>query len=239
MSESRRSSDIKEEYVQRALMAGVPGLIAIGISAVIIAYFKIWMVLGIMVLVGGIAAVVYAVVQYNKTKEIPDFSVDCPFCNKKNHLVEQPTDDFRCVHCNRMVPIQDGKMLRVFQVRCGYCNSLNYYSEKSTGLICEECDRVIPIATDDETGPTKAFSTYAASDDNAPYDLTLADPGNKHEEIINCLQHMLALNRNQVKQILEEAPVTLLSGIPRRKAEMLKAQIESHGAQAFFKETNG
>ncbi|MBX3110850.1 MAG: ribosomal protein L7/L12 [Fimbriimonadaceae bacterium] len=239
MSESRRSSDIKEEYVQRALMAGIPGVIAIGAAVVILAYFQLWLVFGIMVLVAGLAAVVYAVVQYNKTREIPDITVECPFCNKKNHLVEQPTSDFRCVHCNRMVPLQDGRMLRVFQVRCGYCNTLNFYSEKSTGLICEECDRVIPIATDDEDGPTKAFSTYAASDDNAPYDLTLADPGNKHEEVINCLQHMLALNRNQVKQIIEEAPVTLLSGIPRRKAEMLKAQIESHGAQAFFKESNG
>jgi hypothetical protein len=39
---------------------------------------------------------------------------------------------------------------------------------------------------------------------------------------------MLALNRNQVKQMLEELPVTLLTGIPRRKAEMLKAQLTIH-----------
>ncbi|MBS1709761.1 MAG: ribosomal protein L7/L12 [Armatimonadetes bacterium] len=237
MAEAQRSSDLKEVFVQRAILAGVPGIIGVGIGIVILAYFQIWLVLGLMILAASIAAIVYAVVQYRKTKDIPDFSLDCPYCSKKNHLVEQPMSDIRCVHCNRMVPIFEGRMLRVFQVRCGFCNTLNFYSEKSTGLICEECDRVIPIATDDESGPSKAFSTYAARDDNSAYDLTLNEAGTKHEEVINCLQHMLALNRNQVKQILDELPVVLLSGIPRKKAEMLKAQLETHGAYASFTET--
>ena len=43
---------------------------------------------------------------------------------------------------------------------------------------------------------------------------------------------MLAMNRNQVKQMLEEAPVVLLTGIPKKKAELLKAQIEMHHGKA-------
>jgi 4'-phosphopantetheinyl transferase EntD len=43
---------------------------------------------------------------------------------------------------------------------------------------------------------------------------------------------MLALNRNQVKQMLEEVPITLLTGIPRMKAEMLQAQLAAHQAHA-------
>ncbi len=237
MPESQRSSDIKEVYVQRAILGAVPGVLLLVVGLILVIYKSIFIVLGLLLGAGGLAALVYAAVQYSKTREIPDFSVDCPFCGKKNHLVEQPTSDFRCVHCNRMVPIQDGRMLRIFQVRCGYCNTLNYYSEKSTGLICEECDRVIPIATDEENAPTKAFGAFSARDDTGTYDLTLQDAGNKHEEVIECLQHMLALNRNQVKQIIEQVPVVLLSGIPRRKAEMLKAQIDSHGAHANFTET--
>ncbi|MFX9012007.1 hypothetical protein ABTN18_19845, partial [Acinetobacter baumannii] len=56
--------------------------------------------------------------------------------------------------------------------------------------------------------------------------------GPKTEEMIDCLQHMLALNRNQVKQMFDELPVTLLTGIPKKKAELLSAQISSHGGTA-------
>ena len=63
--------------------------------------------------------------------------------------------------------------------------------------------------------------------------------GHKTEEVINTLQHMLALNRNQVKAMLEDLPVTLLTGIPRKKAEMLKAQLATHDAAADFRPVGG
>jgi hypothetical protein len=43
------------------------------------------------------------------------------------------------------------------------------------------------------------------------------------------------LNRNQVKQMLDELPVTVLTGITRKKAEMLKAQLTMHDAGVEFK----
>jgi len=46
---------------------------------------------------------------------------------------------------------------------------------------------------------------------------------------------MLALNRNQVKQMLDETPVTLLTGITKRKALILQAQLASHDAIADAK----
>jgi hypothetical protein len=39
-----------------------------------------------------------------------------------------------------------------------------------------------------------------------------------------------------VKQMLDELPVTLLTGITRRKAEMLKAQISIHDGQTEFRQ---
>jgi hypothetical protein len=71
-------------------------------------------------------------------------------------------------------------------------------------------------------------SAFAVVDDDNLYELILIAHGHKTEELINALQHMLALNRNQVKQMLTELPVTLLTGIPRRKAEMLTAQLSIH-----------
>ncbi|MCE9557511.1 MAG: ribosomal protein L7/L12 [Armatimonadetes bacterium] len=129
-----------------------------------------------------------------------------------------------------MIPVQDGKILAVQQVRCGFCNHLNYYNETSVGLICEECDREIPIATVDGQLAPKSFHMFTRHDDDKYYDLVLLEAGKKTEEVISCLQHMLALNRNQVKQMLDELPVTLLTGINKMKADMLNAQLSAHDA---------
>ena len=124
-----------------------------------------------------------------------------------------------------MIPITDGKVLPVAQVRCGFCNALNYYSDKTELLLCEECNHEIPIATEDGRPAKQMPSFYAVTDDDALYELVLVAHGYKTEELINALQHMLALNRSQVKQLLGELPAVLLTGINRKKAEMLKAQL--------------
>jgi ribosomal protein L7/L12 len=123
------------------------------------------------------------------------------------------------------------------QVRCGSCNALNFYSEKSEVLLCEECNREISISLDDDRAPKRI--AYARRDDDKLYELVLlSNGGHKTEELISALQHMLALNRNQVKQMLDELPVTLLSGIPRMKAEMLQTQLTANDAVAEFKAIN-
>jgi hypothetical protein len=150
-------------------------------------------------------------------------------------LTETPTADFTCIDCHRLIPIRDGKALSVQSVRCGFCNELNYYSEKTDFLLCESCNHEIPIAHEEGYVPKKHSTAYAVQDDDRLYELVLIAHGHKTEELVNCLQHMLALNRNQVKQMLTELPVTLLTGIPKKKAELLKAQLTSHEAAADMK----
>lgn len=179
----------------------------------------------------GLACAGYGVYRMTRISKIQEYKLECPFCNTANVLTAMPKDDFRCVHCNREVPMEKGNILAVFQVRCGFCNALNYYSEKSTGLICEECDRAIPIATDEDTHAKKVFENYTIHDDDQPYDLVLVSAP-KSEEMIACLQQMLALNRNQVKDLLEELPQTLLTGIPKKKASLLMTQISIHKGKA-------
>lgn len=233
MTEFDRSSNIKEERAQRALMALVPGVIGLGIAGVMYAFPEPALAgLRLIILLASVGAVGYGAWQFSLMRKITSFDIVCPFCQAKNTFTEQPMEDVRCNSCNREIPILDGKILKVFQVRCGYCNTLNWYSEKSTGLICEECDREIPISTDEEHTPSKAFHAFTRHDDDSPYNLVLVDPGPKHEEMIPVLQKMLALNRNQVKEIMDEVPVVLLQGVPKKKAELMAAQIESHGGRA-------
>lgn len=233
MSHIERSTNLKEQYGQRALVAIVPGLIGLGLGATMVYYHGMLTVLGYVLCVMGLAAIGYGGYQFSLFKKIPCFPAVCPFCKHKNEFTEEPLTDVRCESCQRMIPIYDGRILQVWQVRCGFCNHLNYYSEKSTGLICENCNRIVPIANEGGLQAKATFEHYTVHDDDRPYDLILMDAGPSHnEELFTALQHMLALNRNQVKMMVEELPVTLLTGIPKKKAELLKAQIEMHHGKA-------
>ncbi|MCA0360842.1 MAG: hypothetical protein LCH41_07285 [Armatimonadetes bacterium] len=232
---AQQSETVKEQFASEALIALLPGLLIALVGGVVMYYQSkqggLWVGLGIVFILIGLGIAGYGLSRLKKVREVQDVKITCPFCQEVNALTMEPHSDFRCSHCNREVPIQNGKMLQVYQVRCGFCNALNFYSEKSTGLICEECDREIPIATDEASPAKKVFAAYTIKDDNQPYDLILTSAPDS-EDMVKCLQQMLALNRNQVKDIIGDLPQTLLTGIPKKKAELLVAQISVHKGTA-------
>lgn len=232
----QRRSDVLEMIAERALMFGIGGIVALAGSYLFYSFRGDGYTIGLIwvLAVAGVISILLALYSVTKVRKVTDFSVECPYCKAANHLLEKPREDFTCGECHRLVPVIDGQILPVFQVRCGFCNTLNYYSDKSEALICEECDREIPIAVTGESGRNLPRG-FVIQDDPNLYELVLVAPGNKTEEVISALQHMLALNRSQVKNILAEAPVTLLTGITRRKAEMLQAQLAVHDAAAEFR----
>ena len=217
----------------RAFISIVPGLVCLTISIVLFVYDSGYTIgLRWVLLLVSVAAIGYGVSQLMQMRKIGSFDVACPFCKENNKFTSEPMHDVRCDKCNREIPIVDGRMLRVFEVRCGSCSTLNWYSEKSTGLICEECDREIPIATDDERDVSPAMHAYSRHDDTARYNLVLVDPGPRREDIIPVLQKMLALNRNQVKDIMDDVPMTVLHGVPKKKAELMASEIAAAGGRA-------
>lgn len=229
MSKTEHTLAAKADIGGKVLAALIPGVILVLVGSMLIAYRAY--PLGSLLLFVGLCASGYGLYQIMQIRKVTSVTIACPFCEAVNELTVFPDDDFRCDGCNRDVPILDGAVAEAFQVRCGFCNALNYYSTKSTGLICEECEREIPIATDQENLSKKVFENYTVHDDNQPYDLVLTAAPDT-EEMVSCLQHLLALNRNQVKQMLQEMPLTLLTGIPKKKAELLIAQIETHKGKA-------
>ncbi len=233
-----RSSDIVEQYSVRAFGGGIGGLVALALAVTLFVYQGSGALIGLVAVLAfaGLAGIGYAIYNIAESRKVTDVGVGCPYCQYKNHLTTTPEKDFTCSGCHRLIPVVDGKPIPVQQVRCGYCNTLNYYSAKSEVLLCEDCNREIPIAVDDAHRTKRLAPGYAKVDDTNTYDLVFVSHDGHHlESLIGALQHMLALNRNQVKQLLEECPVTLLSGIPRMKAEMLQAQLAVHGATADYK----
>jgi ribosomal protein S27E len=221
---------------EKAFFFGGGGICAIALGTVLYAYKGDGMLLGLIYILWAIGAVSTGLAIYSLfgIRAVQNHDVDCPYCSQKNVLTESPKEDFTCEHCSLLIPVKDGKVLPVFQVRCGFCNHLVYYNEKSEALICDNCDREIPIHTTGESHRSlpKSFTIH---DDPNVYELILVDSGPKTEEMIDVLQKMLALNRSQVKQIMTETPITLLTGITIKKAEMLQTQLAVHEAVAEFK----
>lgn len=235
MPHVERTSDVVEIHWENALYYGLIGFLALFFFGLLYYYRGEGMLLNLAYtfLLIGLGSLGYGVRRAVEVRKVTAMAYTCPYCEGITELTEVPKDDFSCIECRRMVPIVDGEVVPVHQVRCGYCNSLNYYSEKTEFLVCEECNHEIPIHSD--TGPaSKAVPKYyAVTEDESLYELVLVAYGaGKSEELIECLQRMLALNRNQVKNILQELPVTLLTGITRRKAEMLQAQLSIHEGAA-------
>jgi uncharacterized protein YbaR (Trm112 family) len=237
MSQPKRSSDIIESHSEQALSYSLGGIVALAIGILLWIFRGDGWLIGLcyVMLLTGAGALGYGIYCALQIRKVQSFSLECPYCKYKNSFTEQPMSNVACRSCNRMIPIEDGRVLRVMQVRCGYCNALNYYSEKNTVLLCEECDHEIPIAQADGSVPQKHIFFAAKEDDNT-YELVLVSHDGHHtEELISTLQSMLALNRNQVKDMLMNMPVVLLTGITRKKAEMLSAQLSIHGAAADMK----
>lgn len=233
MPSVQRSSDVIEGHSERAVMAGIAGIVLLAIGLVLFMFRGdgMFTILSIMLMTGGVAALGYAAYCGMQVRKVSTYDIVCPYCGSHVNLVSAPDRDVSCRSCLRMIPIENGKPIKVTQVRCGYCNALNYYSDKTIALLCEECNHEIPISRAD--GQTQ-HSRFAIQDDDKTYELRLIAFEHGTEDLISTLQQALALNRNQVKQMLEELPCTLLTGIPRRKAEMLSAQLTQHGAVCQF-----
>jgi hypothetical protein len=235
MPTTERKSDIVEIHSERVVMAGFVGVVCVLIATVLFIFRGqgALIPLAVVITVIGAGCLVYAIWNAILAGRVKGVEATCPYCSAANELLAKPEVDFRCTSCQRLIPVLNGIILPVSQVRCGYCNTLNYYSAKTEVLLCENCNRDIPISQEDgRPGKVVPRAYVVAEEDDRLYELVLVAHGNRTDDLVQALQHMLALNRNQVKQMLDELPVTLLTGIPKKKAELLKAQLAMHDGQA-------
>ncbi|MBA3727083.1 MAG: hypothetical protein H0W86_11725 [Armatimonadetes bacterium] len=241
-----KRSDVIEGQWEKAITWGIFGLLSLLLGLIIFKYGDGWFQFGkfqgldltaISYPFLGLASILilYAIAKAASSRKVTSYTATCPYCGHDTMFVEQPMDDFACEDCHRRVPVMDGNVLDVTGIRCGFCGALNFMSDKTKVLICEECDREIPLL-DAKTGEMRhAAKGYARVDDDAVYELMLVGVGKDREALINSLQHMLAMTRNQVKDMLDNLPAPMLKGINRRKAEMLTAQIEANEGRAEYR----
>src|SRR5258708_4491372 len=119
-----RRSDVLEIIAERSLVFGLSGLVAVAVAGVLYKFRGDGILLGLIwvLALAGAAAVFMSIYSAFQVRKVTDYAVDCPYCSKRNHLTLKPTEDFTCAYCQRLVPVVDGEILPVFQVRCGFCN---------------------------------------------------------------------------------------------------------------------
>lgn len=229
----QRSSDLVETFIARALGVGALAIIFIVLSVVMFIFrgdsgTALAVVLGAI----GVLLLVYAVFSFTKSRGITAHTVKCPMCGASNGFLEAPTEDVICRDCNRTIPITDGKILPMKQISCGACGESNWYSDRTKVLLCEACGREIAIAQAGGDTTWDGRPAYAVQDDSRPYELVLIAYSNASDGLVDYLQHELGRNRNQIKDLLIDLPVALLTNIPKQKAEIMRAELSHHGAAA-------
>jgi len=234
----QRRSDVLEMITERFLAFSLGGGVAIAGAALLFKLKGDGTLVGLayVLAVGGAASICLAFYAVWGIRKVSSFDSLCPYCEEVNTMTSPPEDDFRCVNCNRLIPVRDGKVLAVTPALCEHCGKLNYYSAKTELLLCEECNHRVTMAGHADSGRSIPRSFIPLQEDLSPYELILVDPGHHTEDVARVLQQMLALNRAQVRQLMLDAPIQLLSGITRRKAEVLQAQLAIHDAAAEFRQ---
>lgn len=227
----QRSSDLVETYMARALGVGALSVVILALgTGMFIFRGDSGLALAIVLLVIGVALLCFAVFSLIQSRGVKSFTVKCPMCAASNGFLEAPMEDVTCRDCNRLIPIQDGKLLALKQVSCGACGESNWYSDRTKVLLCEACGREIAIAQAGGETSWDGRPLYAVQDDNRPYELVLVAYSQVTDGLVDYLQHTLGRNRSQVKEMLSDLPCALLTNIPRQKAEMLRAELSHHGA---------
>jgi len=240
MPSVERSSDIVEQHSENVFYYGIGG-VALFLFGLMLWYFNkplpnqeggSLLLLSYLLMLFSLPLMGYGIKRALEIRKVEHYDYACPYCKARNRLGMEPEADFTCLECHRLIPVLDKKVLPVFRVLCGYCNEANYYSDKTLVLLCENCNHEIPVTrTDGSVGHSK----FAVHEDTSTYELSLTGYEHATEDLVTCLQQMLALNRNQVKDMLTSLPCVLLTGIPKKKAEMLAAQLAVHNAAANYR----
>ncbi len=227
----QRSSDLIETFMARALGVGALSVVVLALgTGMFIFRGDSGLALAVVLLLIGFALLGFAVFSFIQSRAVVSHTVKCPMCGANNGFLEVPMEDVTCRECNRLIPIQDGKLLALKQVSCGACGESNWYSDRTKVLLCEACGREIAIAQAGAETPWDGRPLYAVQDDNRPYELVLVAYSQVTDGLVDYLQHTLGRNRSQVKEMLSDLPCALLTNIPRQKAEMLRAELSHHGA---------
>lgn len=78
-------------------------------------------------------------------------------------------------------------------------------------------------------------SAPSASEEKSEYDIILESAGDKKINVIKEVKAITALGLKEAKELVESAPKSIKSAVPKSEAEELKGKLEAAGAKISLK----
>ena len=95
MADFERTTNVKEEYSSRGIMALAPGLILLLIGIVMFIYQRsqggVLVALSVVLMVMAVGLICYSGVEFAKIKKVTTADVKCPFCEATNTFPKPST----------------------------------------------------------------------------------------------------------------------------------------------------
>ena len=84
-------------------------------------------------------------------------------------------------------------------------------------------------------GGTGGGGAAAAAEEKTEFDVMLKDAGGKKIQVIKVVREITGLGLKEAKDMVDGAPQTVKSGIPKDEANSVKAKLEEQGATVEVK----
>ena len=248
----RKLAEVQEATWTQASGKILAGILLVAAAASLIYFTKYWFigmrlrvadtVLGFVALAGaGLAgAAIYNGVQ---TRKLRGVGFLCPYCDKDNRFEDEPNESFECEFCNRTVHFEDGVPVPVRVVSCPSCHADHRVAVNVQRYVCDRCNRSLELATESRGRPTTLAAGAVESAAPQNFDVLLISVDRRQEnEVALKLQNLLVVNLPEARRLMAtastSAPLVVSHGMPQRKAEAIRRQLQDLGATATLRPTN-
>jgi hypothetical protein len=245
----RKLAEVQENTWTQASGKILLGLLLLVVSAILIYFSKFWFAgtivqffrvgFGIVALAGvGIAAA--AIYNGIQARRLPGVGFACPYCDQINRFDGEPNESFDCEFCNRTVHFEDGLPVPVRSVSCPFCHTDHRVAVNVQRYVCDRCNRPLELATESRGRQTTIAGPQAENVAPHNFDVLLVSVDRRQEnDVALKLQNLLVVNLPEARRLMATAststPLVVGHGMPQRKAEAIRRQLQDLGATATLR----
>ncbi len=163
----------------------------------------------------------------------------CPYCDKVNALIAEPTLDFDCGYCNRTIHFIDGEPAPVRTIECQICHAEHRVPVTASRFTCDRCNRPLQLETERPQAAAERIAQEEAAS-QVPYNVVLiAYDRRKEGELAFKLQNLMVINLPEAKRLMAAAtaqePLIVAYNQAQRKAEFIRRELQDLGATAALR----
>ncbi len=249
MARTTTVSEVQERAFIESIGGVVTGVIIFLIAGILFYFMKFWLsdpsallggriIMGLAMLAGAgiFGAAIYNGALSHKTSGV---AFTCPYCDKAMQLMDAPSEDFECEHCNRTIHFKDGVPVEVRTVTCQACRTSHRVAVMTQNFICDNCNRPVRLSCVMQD-PKSAQGQGESAEMMQNYDVLLVAFDRRQEnELAFKLQNLMVINLNDARKMLATAnsqtPLTVGHDLPQRKAEAIRRQLQELGGTATIR----